>query len=246
MPNSLMRIEAAIKHAFKPLLFKDEARPRVIRAGVGRGLIMHLNRMNDLQKELGLWEIEAQRAYRRYVRGGSIVFDIGAGSGDSTLLLARLAAPGSVVAFEPDAGLSRLLEQNMALNPQLANIEIVRAYVGTARRHSEAIAGDVLAAGRAAPDFVKIDVDGGELDVLHSMERTLRDAHPVVLVEVHSRELEQHCAEYLASQGYVIRIIRNAWWRTMYPEYRPLALNRWVLAVPGPRSRNDGEPAGKR
>jgi len=57
--------------------------------------VLLLNRKHDLQKELGLWEAEAQRVYVRWVRPGTTVFDVGAADGDSALLLARLAAPKS-------------------------------------------------------------------------------------------------------------------------------------------------------
>ncbi len=91
--SPFLTVEAALKRLLKPLLFRDEVAPRPVRFGVGRGLVFLLNRRHELQKELGLWEIEAQRIYARWVTPGSTVFDVGAADGDSTLLLARLAAP---------------------------------------------------------------------------------------------------------------------------------------------------------
>lgn len=238
MPNHLMRFEAAVKHAIKPLLFSDETRPRVIRAGIGRGLTMLLNRRHELQKELGLWEFEAQRVYRAHVRSGHAVVDIGAGAGDSSLLLAQLAAPGTVVAIEPDPSLFQLLQQNITLNPHLTNVLAMRAFVGSHDDGDHVVALDSLINRRVAPrpDFVKIDVEGAELDVLSGMERTLRGAAaPVLLIEVHSADLERRCRKLLAENAYAASIIRNAWWRSLYPEYRPIALNRWLVAVPSPR-----------
>jgi FkbM family methyltransferase len=42
------------------------------------------------------------------------VYDIGAAEGDSALLLARLAAPGTVVAFEPEPAQRERLPQPRA------------------------------------------------------------------------------------------------------------------------------------
>jgi hypothetical protein len=35
------------------------------------------------------------------------------------------------------------------------------------------------------PDFIKIDVEGGELAVLKGMTATLRDVRPLIFVEIH-------------------------------------------------------------
>lgn len=238
VPNHLMRLEAAIKHAIKPLLFRDETRPRVIRAGIGRGLTMLLNRRNELQKELGLWEIEAQRVYRTHVRSGHVVVDIGAGGGDSSLLLAQLSAPGTVVAIEPEPSLFQLLQQNIALNPHLTNVHAIRVFMGSHDEGNSRQALDALISHGVVPppDFVKVDVEGGELNVLAGMKEALRGTKaPVVLIEVHSAELEQRCRDFLIEHGYTVAIIHRAWWRALYPEYRPIALNRWLLGRPTAR-----------
>jgi Methyltransferase FkbM domain len=77
--------------------------------------------------------------------------------------------------------------------------------------------------------FVKIDVDGAELDVLSSGETLLRFLRPYLLIETHSQDLETHCIGFLASLGYNVSIIRNAWWRIFLPEQR-IAHNRWLWA----------------
>jgi len=229
-----MRLQAALKHRLKPLLFQDETRPRVIRAGLGRGLVMDLNRRNDLQKELGLWEAEAQRVYRVHVRRGSPVFDVGAGDGDSTLMLARLAAPGLAVAFEPDPLLADRLVRNLGLNAQLRNVRIIRAFVGAADRGDREVTLDAVVAAHPdwAPGFVKIDVEGAEMDVLTGMRRILHSAAPVVFVEVHGCDQDLGCRDFLTASGYNVHVVPPAWWRALYPEYRPMAVNRWLLGIP--------------
>lgn len=212
---------------------------RTVRFGIGRGLVFHLNRRHELQKELGLWEVEAQAVYARCVGPGSTVYDVGAADGDSALLLARLAAPGEVVAFEPDAGLRARLMENARLNPTVPNPRVVPAFVGARAGNGTTTLDAVAAAGSVPPPkFIKIDVDGGELAVLEGARRLLRDYRPAVFVEVHGLDRERACREFLAARGYAVQVIPNAWWRAIYPEHRlPVVHNRWLLAVPGD-SRN--------
>jgi len=95
----------------------------------------------------------------------------------------------------------------------------------------------VVARGMAPPPgFVKVDVDGAELDVLAGMQELLRVHRPVVFVEVHGADREGNCSAFLTSRGYEVRIVKNAWWRALYPEHRPIGHNRWLLAVPQPRA----------
>jgi SAM-dependent methyltransferase len=236
MRNVVLRGQAWLKEAVKPLLFRDETVVRTVRFGAGRGLSMRLNRRHELQKELGLWEFEAQGIYRRWVSSGCTVYDVGAGDGDSALLLARLAAPGKVVAFEPVSELRDRLAANAALNPDVPVPVVVPAFVGdrVADGHTTL---DAVAAGRSVPppDFVKIDVDGAELAVLEGMWTLLSTVRPVVFLEVHGMDRERACHQFLEARGYAVRVIRNAWWRTFYPEHRlPAGHNRWLLACPKP------------
>ncbi len=232
----LFDILAAAKRVLKPLVFRDEVAPRKVRFGVGRGLVLLLNRRHELQKEFGIWEIEAQRIYRRWVTAGTTVYDVGAADGDSTMLLARLATPAPVIAFEPDPALRGRLAQNAALNPWLPAPRVVAAFVG-AREDGAQTTLDATVARHAGPppQFVKIDVDGAEVDVLSGMEDIIRTWRPVIFVEIHGRDRERACQGFLEARGYEARVIKNAWWRTLYPEHRPIELNRWLLACPGDR-----------
>jgi FkbM family methyltransferase len=68
----------------------------------------------------GRFERATFRRYRRHVKPGSIVLDIGANIGAHTLPLALLAGPqGRVFAFEPTGYAYSKLTANIACNPQL-------------------------------------------------------------------------------------------------------------------------------
>ena len=129
------------------------------------------------------------------------------------------------------------MEQNIALNPRLQHVQVEASFVGSTNEGDQRVTLDSIVAQRLVltPDFVKIDVDGAELSVLSGMDHTLRTAPPVMLIEVHGADLEQDCMSFLSSRGYQVRLVKNAWWRVLYPEHRPIALNRWLLALPDHR-----------
>jgi FkbM family methyltransferase len=69
---------------------------------------------------LGAFERSTVNAYRKIVRQGDTVLDIGANVGAHTLQLAKLVGSnGAVIAYEPTAYAVYKLRQNLALNPGL-------------------------------------------------------------------------------------------------------------------------------
>ena len=227
---SLMAVQARAKGAVKPVLFADEHRLRTVRFGPGRGVRAHLNRRHDLQREFGFYESELSRAYRRLIAPDAIVYDIGADDGLTTLIYAQLAPLGHVYAFEPEAHGLAAIERNLGANPALApRVTVVPAAVGGGASSTSV---DMFASNERPPGFVKIDVDGSELEVLEGMSETLRTSEPALIVEVHSRELERRCVALLRDADYAPFVRANAWWRSLYPEMRPIEHNRWLIAQP--------------
>lgn len=221
-----MRVQHGLKNAFKPLLFRDRANARSVKAGPGRGVVALFNRRHDLQREFGLYERELHTFYRRLIRPGGVVYDIGAADGLDSLTYVALGA--RVTAFEPDPGALAKLERNLLLNPGAAVTVVPERY----------------APGHAPPaDFVKIDVDGAEVEVLD----VLPGLPSTIVVETHSEGLETACKAILTARGYDVRTVPNAWWRRLYPEWRPTGFNRWLVAVlppPGSSTSKDHDPSG--
>jgi precorrin-6B methylase 2 len=227
-----MAVQARAKGAVKPILFADEHRLRTVRFGPGRGVRAHLNRRHDLQREFGLYESELSRAQRRLIAPDAIIYDVGASDGLTTLIYAQLAPRGHVYAFEPEASGLDAIERNLAANPALASrVTVVPAAVG---RGGSAMSIDTFVSRERPPRFVKIDVDGSELEVLEGMSETLRTHAPALIVEVHSLELERRCIALLRDAEYTPVVKANAWWRNLYPEMRPIEHNRWLIAQPPP------------
>lgn len=70
---------------------------------------------------LGMFERQTVNAYRRMIRPGDVVLDIGANVGAHTLHFARCVGPnGLVVAFEPTDFAFHKLLRNVSRNPTLA------------------------------------------------------------------------------------------------------------------------------
>lgn len=142
---------------------------------------------------------------RTLVKPDAICLDIGASYGLITLALAQLAPNGSVWAFEPDLpsfkALGTTLDaanyKNVAASPYVIgrNEDIGRFVTddewrsschfipdknGTVTAHSI----DSLKLDRV--DFIKIDAEGSELDILQGAQETLRRCKPIVVMEFNS------------------------------------------------------------
>jgi hypothetical protein len=79
------------------------------------------------------------------------------------------------------------------------DIAISGEFVGTA---SSYISLDSIAVDKTKRGFIKIDVDGAEVDVLQSASRLLKSRVADILVEVHSKLLEDQCVNLLRANGY--------------------------------------------
>jgi len=89
---------------------------------------------------------------------------------------------------------------------------------------------DDLDIDNATNVFVKIDVKCAELNVLKSANNLLKQKACSLLIETHSLQLEKDCINYLSKLKYDCEIIKNAWWRIIVPEIRPLEHCRWIYA----------------
>lgn len=172
------------------------------------------------------------------IRPDDVVFDVGANIGVISLLIATgKVRPAAVHAFEPELRNAAALRRNISLNNVEKRITVHEVALadrdGTAILH---VCGDV-GEGRhslmdhnakerhtvsinltttnalakqhgVVPTFVKIDVEGAEMQVLYGMEPLLRDqAIREIFMEVHpdwlGEGLDEHSIEqWLAERGY--------------------------------------------
>lgn len=213
----------------KRLLFGDAAGPRRIWFGIGSGARFHIDASAKSQRIVGLDEAEIASTFRRSVLASQTFIDVGASDGYYPIIALRLNPTLTAIACEPQTPFAESARQNYRLNfsDSGQRMEWVPKQIGCG---PEQMSLDQLADGRSGPFFIKIDVDGGEVEVLRSGLTLLGRDNCRVLVEVHSAELEAAVIQLLESQKFTCRIVPNAWWRCMIPEHRPIALNRWVYA----------------
>ena len=187
---------------------------------------MTIDFQHQTRTYLGLYETELNKYLRRVLRPGVTAFDVGARDGYDSLVIAKhTQAP--VAAFECDPSCVVGMAESLALNPTLTGfVRTVNAMVGDQEGQ---LALDAWAYSDGfVPDFVKLDIDGGEVGALLSAERILRERRPPVIVEVHSLELERDCARILATHGYTPRVVSQ---RRFAPDIRPIEHNRWLVAL---------------
>lgn len=241
---------------------RSALRPPTMDDGVGRGLRFDPGPSNP-DYGSGTNELPVQEALAEVVRPGDVVYDIGANVGFFSIISARLTGEtGRVIAFEPVPANADLVRRNAELN-DLGNITVVEKAVSDHSGSGELVlaeysggaalstttpppdaAGSIevelvtvdaaVAAGELpAPDVVKIDVEGVELEVLRGMSETLRRDRPIVICEIDDGTREGYdrkhdsCVEYVRSIGYDVTPLADS-----YP------VGEWIvghfLARPGP------------
>lgn len=189
-----------------------ECKPRRVLRGLASGYRMIVSPTDRLGYLVGTYEPYLQRAIRRYVHSGDMVYDVGANFGYISLSLAKQVGPtGHVAAFEPIPQNLDVLRKNIT-NNGLSNVQVFD--VAASDRKGEAVirsAGNVATSSLvwykknssaeelviktvaidelvkngelAEPAFVKIDVEGAEGLVLKGMQRTVAQSRPVLFIE---------------------------------------------------------------
>jgi FkbM family methyltransferase len=184
----------------------------------------YVGRSLDLYGEFceGEYELFAQ-----ILRPGMTVVEAGASIGAHTLGFAELVGPsGQVFAFEPQRALYHLLCGNLALNGYSRVSAFQAGLASTARSITVAAAevGERLALGGASDTqprsdeqvptatldsfgllqchFVKVDVDGMELDVLQGATETVVNHQPILYVANNQRSNSSDLIQWLLDRQY--------------------------------------------
>lgn len=151
----------------------------------------------------GFYELEELSIIEGQLAPGGVFLDIGANVGNHAVFVAKYCRPSAILTVEPNPQAVRVLTTNLLLNrcevqhfgvglsdaPGTARAAIPADNLGAARLISEAggeislVTGDSLFAHRRI-DFVKMDVEGLELNVLRGLARTIAANRPKMFIEV--------------------------------------------------------------
>lgn len=219
-----------------PAIFAGQA--YVTTSTVDFGALMKLGVVDVIERNLllhGSWDQDIAKAMREFIQQGATVIDIGANIGYFSLLASQLVgSQGKVLCIEPSQkNLSRLCEHlwlNRCSNTTILSVAAGRhdgwadicfptynnAGAATLRPVSSVQAqstlqvalDDVFESHGISPDFIKLDVEGFELEALKGMERTLLRCGPLIVCELTEQflnELGQSSRELIAfmeSLGY--------------------------------------------
>lgn len=166
-------------------------------------------------RAIGLYEPEKRQHLKSVLKAGSCFVDAGANKGDFSLFASRLVGPsGRVIAVEPEPLNARELKTNIALNGY-SNVEIVEAALSDKDLPGTLFIGEksgfhTLKAGQPQRqcgqlqvsmrrldslaeqlhvtnvDALKIDVEGGEIELLRGAEAIIRQSAAIsLLIDLH-------------------------------------------------------------
>jgi len=226
----------AVAGRVKNRLLPEGLALRRLPCGIGAGARMEIDFRHQTKLFLGLYEIEVNRYIRELCPPSGGCFDVGGQAGYDALVLAGLTT-GPVVSIDCDPDSTARMRRVFASNPRYADrlsvIEATIARSADGSGHRLALDDIAYSPEGFVPDFIKIDIDGGEVDALAGAGRLLRDRRPHLIVETHSPRLESDCAGILRDAGYAPTVVNQRSW---FKDLRPPPHNRWLIARGAPRS----------
>jgi hypothetical protein len=224
-----MRLLSSIKQLVVPA----GSTPRRVKAGLFRGLTLQVDLSSQTQLYLGLFERELLRWFRKAGADIETAIDIGAGEGEYSLYFLSKTKASRVLAFEPTEDRRRIFKENLELNGLRNDSRLILSehFVGSSAINSQ-VTLDSLLSLISPPSLIKMDIDGGELEVLQGAQALLNGGRSYWIVETHSIDLERDCIAQFQAANYRTVVVPNAWWRVFVPELRPIRHNRWLVAFP--------------
>lgn len=169
------------------------------------------------------------------LRDNDLVIDLGAGTGDFSILASKKVGEGGmVIAIEPDPDVYRILELNIeknscknvtALNigvggkPEEKDITFWGKTFGIKVKRLEKILEELHIENKI--DFLKMDIEGSEVDVLNASTDIIKRAN-VISMELHGTEAKRKTDEILLSNGFSFKPI------TMTYVYKRIFVNLFL------------------
>jgi len=213
------------------------------------GRPMYVNLRSEKYYWLGTYEAEVQSAIVREVGPGDIIYDIGAHRGFYSLLFCALVGlQGQVHCFEPLPENLEILRRQLKVNEfeHIAKV-VPRAVASETRalaffvstsssmgtivnppgsetqqiRVDATKLDDYIARDNRAPDLLKMDIEGGEIDATSGMLETLKKKKPKIIIEFHSDQAKSEVWKILGPLGYRCFTLRAPFDRCLSPYDAP-------------------------
>jgi FkbM family methyltransferase len=164
------------------------------------------------------YEPEELEIIRAHCPKNAVFVDIGANIGNHSLFALKMLGVKQVIAFEPNPVAIAVLTSNLGLNGELHRCDLSHLGLGLSDKPQDGLAMAVdkpnknLGGGRLVEggdlrvitgdealaqervDFIKIDVEGMEVQVLGGLTETIARCRPVMFIEVD----ERNRADFLA------------------------------------------------
>ena len=164
------------------------------------------------------------------------MFDIGAHAGFYSMLGSVLVGQeGHVYAFEPCQSNINAIKKHLSLN-KLNNVTLIEAGVsdhsgssffvaapsssmggvfdidtdGTGVSVNVVALDELISKGELPPpDYIKMDIEGGELKALMGSKETLKKYKPTIFLATHGKEIHEECCHFLRSLNYKLKSLEQ-------------------------------------
>lgn len=176
----------------------------------------------------GKYESDQQDLFLKSIRASTVFWDVGAHVGWYSLLAANTDGDIEVHSFEPNPRSFEFLQLHKNLNQfeqislckfALSNFNGTARFSDEAQQSSLATGGDVNVEVRTAesyqqgcaspPDFIKIDVEGAEIEFLEGAKNILKQHSPKILLSAHGYEKRDESKAFLENLGYSTQLLTS-------------------------------------
>jgi FkbM family methyltransferase len=169
-------------------------------------------------------------AFAKNFSAGDVLFDIGAHFGYYSAIAATINnGSGRIFAFEPRPMNANFFRKHMKIN-DFKNVTLIEAAVGESDKDVQFDTGHGSATGYVSndgdlrvkqvsidrmvkdgslpsPDFIKIDVEGGEIEVLNGSKEIISRYRPKLIIATHNPECYQYVIEFLNRNMYHYEVL---------------------------------------
>ncbi len=213
--------------------------PKVVPVNYGaRDVLLYVDSKKEHWRASNTLEAKVLDFLQKLITRPAVFYDIGANIGLYSLIIARMDPAIQVHAFEPEPYNYQKLVRNIQLN-RLPNITPHLGAVGAKKQLGQLyLSGQGVGQGRHSllkpaaktytptvvwdldsfiaekkappPDFIKIDVEGYEIEVVKGMGKLMKTKKPTLIIEVHHQLIrKEELYKLLKKRHYTVELIEQ-------------------------------------